>query len=299
MPSRIRATVAAVATFPRVSTCDEGDDMKNYRWIRFASIGFCLNIALALGCAPSASAQQDSDQPPSDNPQCTDEDLQGRYGYTMSGWLVSPLRPVAAVGVLTFDGEGILNAQDTANNNGALSRRTGAGIYGVNANCTGSATVAGDFAGLTFDFMIIPGTHGSEFSLIVTNSGTVETGVGQRIPDEQCTAATVQGTYRLAANGYLLGTGSGPTASVGIRIVDGAGNLSGDDTVSTNGMIQPRVVTATYAVNLDCTGTQTWTDGQTFNWVIVAGGTQVFFIRTDHAAIKVASGTYKKQSGRR
>ncbi len=276
--------------------------MKKHSWIQFASIGFCLSIALALGCAPSASAQQDSDQPPSDNPQCTDENLQGRYGYTMSGWLVGlvpvvGLVPAAAVGVLTFDGEGILNAQDTSNNNGALSSRAGAGIYGVNANCTGSATVAGGFAGLTFDFMIIPGTHGSEFSLIVTNSGTVETGVGQRIPDEQCTAATVQGTYRLAANGYLLGTGSGPTASVGIRIVDGAGNLSGDDTVSTNGMIQPRVVTATYAVNLDCTGTQTWTDGQTFNWVIVAGGTQVFFIRTDHAAIKVASGTYKKQSG--
>src|SRR6266446_1609159 len=300
MPSHIRARVAAVATFPRDSTWDQGDDMKKLRWIRFASIGFCLSIALALGCAPSASAQQDSDQPPSDNPQCTAENLQGRYGYTISGWLVSPLRPVAAVGVLTFDGEGrILNAQGTFNNSVAISRRMGAGSYTVNPNCTGSATVAGDFAGLTFDFMIIPGTHGSEFSLIVTNSGTVETGVGQRIPDEQCTAATVQGTYRLAANGYLLGTGSGPTASVGIRIVDGAGNLSGDDTVSTNGMIQPRVVTATYAVNLDCTGTQTWTDGQTFNWVIVAGGTQVFFIRTDHAAIKVASGTYKKQSGRR
>jgi hypothetical protein len=286
--------------------------MKKQRWIRFASIGFCLSIALALGCAPSASAQQDSDQPPSDNPQCTDENLQGRYGYTMSGWLVGlvpvvGLVPAAAVGVLTFDGEGILNAQDTSNSDGALSRRTGAGIYGVNANCTGSATVAGDFAGLTFDFMIIPGTNGSEFSLIVTNSGTVETGDAQRIPDEGCPAlnATVQGTYRLAANGYLLGTEpteptepiASPTASVGIRIVDGAGNLSGHDTVSNTGSIVPRDVLAAYTVNSDCTGTQTWIDGQTFDWVIVAGGTQVFFIRTDHPAIKIASGTYKKQCG--
>jgi len=275
--------------------------MKKQRWIRFASIGFCLNIALALGCAPSASAQQDSDQPPSDNPQCTAENLQGRYGYIVSGWFVG-LVPVAAVGVVTFDGEGILNAQDTFNNSVAISRRMGAGSYTVNPNCTGSATVEGDFAGLTFDFMIIPGAHGSEFSLIVTNSGTVETGVAQRIPEEECTVATVQGTYRLAANGYLLGTEptepiASPTASVGIRIVDGKGNLSGHDTVSNTGSIVPRDVFSTYTVNSDCTGAQTWTDGQTFDWVIVAGGTQVFFIRTDHPAIKIASGTFKKQSG--
>ncbi len=289
--------------------------MKNQRWIRFASIGLCLSIALALGCAPSASAQQDSDQPPSDNPQCTDKNLQGRYGYTMSGWLVGPLRPVAAVGVLTFDGEGILNAQDTFNNSVAISRHTtGVGTYTVNPNCTGSASIdltsdpnspPIDLEHLQFDFMIIPGTNGSEFSLIVTNSGTVETGVAQRIPEEECTVATVQGTYRLAANGYLLGTEpteptepiASPTASVGIRIVDGAGNLSGHDTVSNTGSIVPRDVLAAYTVNSDCTGTQTWIDGQTFDWVIVAGGTQVFFIRTDHPAIKIASGTYKKQFG--
>jgi len=269
--------------------------MKKHSWIRFASIGFCLSIALALGYAPSASAQQDSDQSPSDNPQCTDRNLQGRYGYIVSGWLVG-LVPVASVGVVTFDGEGILNAQDTANDRGVISRRTGVGSYSVNPNCTGSATVAGDFAGLTFDFMIIPGTDGSEFSLIVTNSGTIETGAAQRIHDEECRLATVQGTYRLHAHGYLLGTG--PTASVGIRIariVDGKGNLSGHDTVSTNGVIQPRDVFSTYTVNPNCTGTQTWTDGRTFDWVIVAGGTQVFFIRTDHPGIMTASGTFKKQ----
>ena len=277
--------------------------MKNQRWIPFASIGFCLSIALALGFAPSASAQEDSDQRTSDNPQCTAENLQGRYGYTVSGWLVGippapvPPAPVAAVGAVTFDGEGIiLKAQDTVNNNGVLSRHTtGVGTYTVNPNCTGSATVAGDFAGLTFDFMIIPGTNGSEFSLIVTNSGTVETGDAQRIPDEACIDGTVQGIYRLQAHGYLLGTG--PTASVGIRIVDGAGNLSGHDTVSNTGSIVPRDVTSTYAVNSDCTGTQNWTDGSTFDWVIVAGGTQVFFIRTDHPNIRIASGTFRKQSG--
>ena len=257
--------------------------MKNQKWIRFASIGFCLSIALALGCAPSASAQ------------CTDQNLHGRYGYIVSGWLVG-LVPVAAVGVVTFDGEGILNAQETANNNGVITRRTqGVGTYTVNPNCTGSATVAGDFAGLTFDFMIVPGTNGSEFSLIVTNTGTIETGNAQRIPDEECTLATVQGTYRLLAGGFALAAGNAPSASVGIRIVDGAGNLSGHDTVSMNGMIQPRDVPSTYTVNSNCTGTQSWIDGRTFDWVIVAGGAQVFFIRTNPGTIN--SGTFKKQSG--
>jgi hypothetical protein len=270
--------------------------MKTQRWIRFASIGFCLSIVLALGFAPATSAQQDSNQPPSDNPQCTDANLQGRYGYIVSGWLVG-LVPVAAVGVVTFDGEGtILNAQDTFNNSGAIShRKNGVGSYTVNANCTGSATVAGDFAGLTFDFMIIPGTAGSEFSLIVTNTGTVETGDAQRISDEKCTPATVQGTYRLLAHGFVAGNAA--SASVGIRFVDGAGNISGLDTVSTNGTIGPRDVLLTYTVNSNCTGTEDglFPDRRTFDWVIVAGGTQAFFIRTNPGTI--ASGTYKKQSG--
>ena len=288
--------------------------MKKHSWIQFASIGFCLSIALLFGYSPAASAQQDSDQPPSDNPQCTDENLHGRYGYIVSGWLVSlppvALAPIAAVGIVTFDGEGVLNAQDTFNNSGVISRRgvlpqTGVGTYTVNSNCTGSATVAGDFAGLTFDFMIVPGTGGSEFSLIVTNSGTVETGAAigtvangdaQRIPDEECTLATVQGTYRLLAHGFAPAPGNAPSASVGIRIVDGAGHLSGHDTVSMNGMIQPRDVFSTYTVNLNCTGTQSWIDGRTFDWVIVAGGAQVFFIRTNPGTIN--SGTFKKQSGR-
>ena len=254
--------------------------MKKQRWIRFASIGFCLTIALALGFAPAASAQ------------CTDENLQGRYGYIVTGSVVG-LGPVAAVGIATFDGEGILNAQDTANNSGAISRRTGVGSYFVNPNCTGSATVAGDFAGLTFDFMIIPGTDGSEFSLIVTNSGTVETGDGQRIPDEECTDATVQGTYRVLALGFALG--NGPTAAVGIRIVDGAGNISGTDTQSVNGNIIHRNTPYTYAVNSNCSGTSTSADGRTFDWAIVDGGSQVFFIRTNPGTI--ASGTFRKQSG--
>lgn len=253
--------------------------MKKQRWIRFASIGFCLTIALALGFALAASAQ------------CTDENLQGRYGYIVTGSVVG-LGPVAAVGIVTFDGEGTLNAQDTANNSGAISRRTGVGSYTVNPNCTGSATVAGDFAGLTFDFMIVPGTDGGEFSLIVTNSGTVETGAAQRIHDEECTDATVQGTYRVLALGFALG--NGPTAAVGIRIVDGAGNISGTDTQSVNGNIIHRNTPYTYVVNSNCTGTSTSADGRTFDWVVVAGGNQVFFIRTNPGTI--ASGTFKKQS---
>jgi hypothetical protein len=278
------------------------------KWIRSAIL--IIFVGMSSAVLP-ARAQQDSDQPPSDNSQCTAQNLQGRYGYTASGWLVNPLRPVAGIGVLVFDGEGIiLKAQDTINNNRAFSRHTtGVGNYTVNPNCTGSASIdltsdpnspPIDVEHLQFDFMIIPGTNGSEFSLIVTNSGTVETGDAQRIPNEGCPAlnATVQGTYRLAAHGYVPGTGlSGPSASVGIRIVDGAGNLSGHDTVSNTGAIVPRDVLSTYTVNSDCTGTQQWIDGQTFDWVIVAGGTQVFFIRTDHPAIKIASGTYKKQSG--
>lgn len=218
--------------------------------------------------------------------KCTQESLNGSYGYVLSGPLVG-VGPVAAVGLTTFDGKGGLTTQDTVSTNGVISRRIGTGSYtmmpsfgGFDANCLGSAEVGGDFGGLTFDFRIVPGSSGRELSFIVTNPGTVQTGVAMATADEGCTLDSLQGTYR----GLQAGTNpTGPVAGVGFIIADGQGNLSlPPNTVSVNGVISHQPVrSGTYTVNSDCTATVATSVGSTFDGVVVAGGNEGFFVRTN------------------
>src|SRR5438874_2827089 len=138
-----------------------------------------------LSVTPAARAERSHD--------CTHESLHGSYGYVLSGPLIG-VGPVAAVGLTAFDGEGNLTAQDTVSTKGVLSRRTGTGSYTVNPNCTGSASLAGDFAGFAFNFMIVPGMGGSELSFIVATPGTVQTGVASKTggDDDGCTVARLE-----------------------------------------------------------------------------------------------------------
>ncbi len=230
---------------------------------------------------------------------CTQETLEGTYGYALSGPLIGVGR-VAAMGLAIFDGESALSAQDTLNTAGVVTHRTGVGSYTVNANCTGSAKVGGEFGGFSFEFTIVPGSRGSEFSFLVTNSGTAQIGVAEKTGHE-CTLATLHGTYLNVGNQFDLGDGRRSKA-VGFRIVDGAGNYSGEDSQSTDGIIAHRAITAVYTVNRDCTGTSTFTSstgggtGAQFDSVIVGGGAQAFFLSTRPGTI--ALGMFKKQSGR-
>ncbi len=239
-------------------------------------------ILLILSIAPSAQAQHDN--------ECSTATLRGAYGYFFSG-SAAGVGPVAAVGLVTFDGLGGVSAKDTLNTNGTVVGRSGSGIYHLNLNCTGSASITVDAGQFSFDLMVIPHSSGAEFSLIVTSPGAIQTGEAMRIGEEECTLATLQGTYRLS--GSSLGMG----ASVGFRISDGAGSYYGEDTQSVAGVLGHRMVAATYTVNGDCTGTSTFTNGSHFDSVYVAGGSQKFDVRTDAGTISL--GTFKKQSRRR
>jgi len=240
-----------------------------------------IGTVLALGITEPAYAKHKT--------ECSLEILEGSYGYFLSGNL-NGVGPVGAVGLAAFDGEGGLTAQDTLNINGVTSHRTGTGSYAINPNCTGSAKVDGDYAGFAFDFMIVPGAAGSEFTFIVTNPRTIQTGFAMRTGDE-CTLASLKGTYR------VLG-GEQPFAAVGLRILDGAGSLtSAEDTVSMNGVISHRIGrSAAYTVEQNCTAHEIFADGPTFEGVIVAGGAEAYFLRTNGPAARVGTALYKKRS---
>ena len=203
--------------------------------------------------------------------ECTQDDLEGAYGYVVTGPLVG-VGPVAAVGLATFDGVGGLRAKDTVSTNGKIVRRTGRGSYIVNVNCTGSAKIGDDFGEFMFDFMIIPDSGGREFSFIVTNQGTVQSGVALKTGDDECSDASLKGTYRVLGAGTNIGVAL--IGAVGFRVLDGAGNLTqAEDTFSSNGTISHRIGrSATYIVKADCTLTEVFEDGLTLDGVIVARG---------------------------
>ena len=150
----------------------------------------------------------------------------------------------------------------------------------------GSATVGGDFGGLSFDFMIVPGSKGRELSLVITNIGKAQTGVALKTGDEPCSDASLAGTYRVQSAGGIS-LDFGPTAAVGFRLLDGAGNLTyAEDTISRNGQIMHRVGrSATYSVLPDCTVSEAFissvpAERATFEGVVVAGGREAYFVRT-------------------
>ena len=255
------------------------------RAIVFGSIFF-------LGVTPAVRAK---DEPAKDKNECAEKSLKGPYGYTIEG-LRFPSPPsavgvelVGAAGLMVFDGEGSLTAQDTfhtAGTIGVVGHRTGTGSYTVASNCTGSAELGGDFGGLTFNFSIFRG--GREFAFLVTNPGTVQPGAAMTTGDEECTLASFKGAY----TNVRLHDYRGPfftlvNAGLEDLTVDGRGNMVFPPITQTvNGVFSHPSATGSYRVFSNCLFSLdvliTNEDGTTSRvireGVVVDGGNQVWAI---------------------
>ena len=99
----------------------------------------------------------------------------------------------------------------------------------------------------------------------------------------QCTTATITGSYGFTFSGFTKDHGmTVPFAGTGASTSDGAGNISGTITLSSNGHIATGPYTGTYVVNPDCTGTLTSTSGgANVSFVIVGGGKETLGVATD------------------
>jgi hypothetical protein len=102
-------------------------------------------------------------------------------------------------------------------------------------------------------------------------------------PPDQCSQATLSGPYMSNQAGFLNGL---PIVQVNRIVSDGAGGATGSGTVVVNGVpTSIPVITATYTINADCTGTlASVPPGLSQNFVIKHDGSQVFFIVTAHPA---------------
>jgi hypothetical protein len=271
----------------------EAISMKSFTKRFLSAVAVTFLGTLTLGPVSFAKSVEDQDK----DDQCTVASLHGSYGYYVSGPLIG-LGPVAAVGIVTLDGAGGLSARDTVSNNGVIDHRNGSGTYIMNSNCTGSAILNGGFLEFKADFTVVPESHGSEFTFIVTNTGTNQAGEAKKVArqgrdgDEGCALGDLQGTYRVLGEGTTLAAGL--TTAVGYRILDGQGHLTlAEDTRSVAGVVMHRIGrTANYTVDSSCAVTEVFADGLTFDGVVVAGGREAFFVRTNPGTVITA--LYKK-----
>jgi hypothetical protein len=134
------------------------------------SVGHLFGVAGLLFLTDASPAQA--------KPVCSLASVQGSYGYTVNGANIGG-GPLAAVGLVSSDGAGILSATETDSINGTIVRRTITGTYTVNANCTGTVIFTDNFQQTThLDFVAVQ--ERDELQFIQTDSGTVTTGIAKK-----------------------------------------------------------------------------------------------------------------------
>ena len=140
------------------------------------------------------------------------------------------------------------------------------------------------------------------FVMAKTTFAQATTTRGARGSEAQCSASTLNGRYVFSVAGSQ-GTGRNrvPFAVAGTEVFDGHGNLRGVISQSMNGTITRHVsITGTYAVNHDCTMTETVTvPGAVlhFDQFTTNDGSVFTFIETDPGI--VASGFETQGTGQR
>jgi len=110
--------------------------------------------------------------------------------------------------------------------------------------------------------------------------------------EQGCTLATLKGTWGFVFNGTIIGFG--PIAVVGVATFDGAGNWLRDERAVVNGNVLPReLITGTYTMNNNRTGTTSDSIGNSSEFVIVAHHKEMLAIGAKPGS--VATITLKKQ----
>jgi len=116
--------------------------------------------------------------------QCSLANVAGSYGYTANGFIaIAPgsVVPVAAAGMITFDGTGHVTGSQTRVLAGNSLDETYSGTYSVNSNCTGTfaVLVEPDTRTSTVDLVWTENTNGA--SAVFTTPGFILTATARRI----------------------------------------------------------------------------------------------------------------------
>lgn len=116
---------------------------------------------------------------------------------------------------------------------------------------------------------------------------------------DSCDATSFKGAYGLSLKGFVYDARGTMyiLAAAGRVVADGAGAITGVDTISYDGTIVKRKFTGAYTVNADCSGTLVLNADDTSmtnaDFVIVNDGKEVSLVQTD--ANFIMSGELKLQ----
>ena len=106
--------------------------------------------------------------------------------------------------------------------------------------------------------------------------------------------ASLKGSYGFYSTGTFAGT---PRVALGRETYDGNGNYTNTVTINNNGTLIHINDSGHYTVNADCTGTIFNTaSGATFQFVLVDGGKEIYFIIASVPRSLIVYGVRKKIS---
>jgi uncharacterized protein (TIGR03437 family) len=238
------------------------------RNIAFAS---CLLAASSLAQAQTSGS-------------CTAATLSGTYSLNLTGRDVSSTVAITkayqAVGTITFDGASKVSASLTANTNQAQGvAQTLTGTYTIPSNCIGSVNFT---TGDTATYMLSPYNNGNNYVITGEDANYELTGSGGPQP-ASCLTSTLSGAYAFSGTGFALTSGSvgGVNGISGLLQFDGAGSITANWSISTNGSASSDSFTGHYTVSAACVGSATLTDASGLGYTLA-------FVATSAAGADIA-----------
>lgn len=110
----------------------------------------------------------------------------------------------------------------------------------------------------------------------------------------RCTLWSLRGTYGVLATGTVVTAPptvpTGPFATVGHMVIDREGGVLFNATRSFNGTILPEIdLPGTLTLDENCTGSALFTNGRAFDFVVVGGGRDMYWIQTNPGAVVTAT----------
>ena len=224
--------------------------------------------------------------------RCSDASLKGTYAFRRTGVNNVVGGPIAEIGIDVFNGDGTRGLiRSTRSSNGEIRDWTDSpsGTYRVHADCTGAFFNAEGRR--TNNLVVLDG--GKRFFVLSVAPDTITTEEGERLEGEDCSVASLNGTYAFRRTGVNIDVG-GPIAQIGIAFYkDGMRGLI-RTTRSTNGEIRPWTdypTNGSYTIDPDCTGSLFYEDGGKANNLVVLDGGKRFFL------LSVFQGTITTEEG--
>jgi hypothetical protein len=219
--------------------------------------------SLLLALAPSAAYAAGG------NPHCSVPEIAGGFAVTTLGQQAGGY--AATVFVMNADGNGNLSGSGTESLNGTIfSNVTVTGTYTANSACFFTAALS-DSLGNTSNFSGVIAQNGYVLIGLSADAGTEVQLTAYRLHVTPCTLASVAAKFGAQVQSPL--TPYGPSFATEEWSINKAG--SGTDTwvANYNGTISQGTATATFAVNSDCSYTETVSnsDGTTAHYFGVGG----------------------------